>query len=125
LDTGKTGRLDEADVVAALADPYARRILAACVRSSLAVKDISAVAELALPTAYRQVNRLVERGLLVVERSAITKDGKRYDLYRSRIRAARLELDASGERVSWELNAPVEDRLASMWDALRSEVRQR
>ena len=109
-------------VAEALADPYARRVLAVCVRKARAVKDVSHETGLPLPTTYRQVNKLVELGLMIVERSALTPDGKKYDLYRSRVRAARIEMDASGERVSWEPNEAVEERLAGLWDALRGQA---
>lgn len=123
VDTPKEGPLTDDVVVAALSDDYSRRVLAACVRLSKPVKDISAETRLPLPTAYRHVNDLVEKGLLVVERSAMTEDGKRYELYRSRIRSARLEFDASGSRVVWEPNGPVEERLARMWASLRDVER--
>jgi DNA-binding IclR family transcriptional regulator len=120
IESPKSGPLREEDVAAALADGYARRVLAACVRRAQAVKDIAQQA--GLPTAYRHVNRLVEQGLLVVERSALTPDGKRYELYRSRVRSARIELDANGERATWEPNEPVEERLASVWGTLRQQA---
>lgn len=110
------------NVAEALADSYARRILAVCVRKAKSVKDISHETGLPLPTTYRQVNRLEEAGLLVVERSAMTPDGKRYDLFRSRIRAARIEMDGAGERVSWEPNEAIEERLANIWDSLRFQA---
>lgn len=122
VETGRRGPLQDRDVVAALADPYSRRILSVCVAEPRAVKEISHDADLPLATTYRHVKRLLDGGLLVVERSALTPDGKRYELYRSRIRNARIELDAKGERVTWEGNEPVEARLANMWDALRSQV---
>lgn len=119
VDAAKPGPLTPDKVSEALADTYSRRVLAVCVRHAKPVKDIATEAGLALPTTYRHVNRLEEAGLIVVERSALTPDGKKYDLYRSRLRAARIEIDGSGERVTWELNEAVEDRLASMWDSLR------
>ena len=124
VETGKTGNLTPERVAEALADPYARRVLAACVKAAKAVKDVSQDTGLPLPTTYRQVNRLVEAGLMVVERSALTPDGKKYDLYRSRIRSARIEMDAGGDRVSWEPNEAVEERLGNMWDSLRSHARR-
>lgn len=125
METGKPGRLDPDAVADALADAYSRRVLAVCVRQARAVKDVSQEAGLPLPTTYRHVNRLLEAGLLVIERSALTSDGKRYELYRSRLRAARIEFDATGERVTWEPNEPVEERLASLWDSLRGETGRR
>lgn len=109
-------------VAEALADPYARRVLVVCVRKARAVKDVSHETGLPLPTTYRQVNKLMEMGLMVVERSALTPDGKKYDLYRSRVRTARIEMDGAGERVSWEPNEAVEERLAGLWDTLRGQA---
>lgn len=122
IDTPKPGPLREGDVAEAIAEPYARRILAVCVRQAKAVKDISHETDLPLPTTYRHVHSLVEKGLLVIERSAMTPDGKKYDLYRSRVRSARIEVDDTGERVAWELNEAVEERLASLWESLRFQV---
>lgn len=125
VETPKPGPLTAEVVAEALADPYARRVLAACVRQARAVKDIAQSTGLPQATAYRHVGRLQEAGLLVLERSAMTQDGKRYDLYRSRLRVARIEMDASGERVTWEPNEATEERLASMWDSLRGQVGRR
>lgn len=123
VDSAKPASLTPEKVAESLADPYARRVLAVCVSQARAVKDIAHETGLALPTTYRHVNRLEEAGLLVVERSAMTPDGKKYDLYRSRVRSARIEMDAAGERVTWEPNEATEERLANMWDSLRGARR--
>lgn len=124
VEPGKVVALTPERVAEAVADAYARRILVACVKKAKAVKDISQDTGLPLPTTYRHVNRLAEMGLILIERSALTPDGKRYDLYRSRIRAARIELDGTGERVTWEPNEAAEERLTNMWDSLRSHARR-
>lgn len=123
IDPAKARLLTPEKVAESLADPYSRRVLAVCVRQARPVKDIAHETGLALPTTYRHVNKLEESGLLVVERSAMTADGKKYDVYRSRVKAARIEMDGSGERVTWEPNEPTEERLASMWDSLRGARR--
>lgn len=123
IEGAKPGPLTVEKVAEAITDPYARRVLAVCVKRPLAVKDIARETGLALPTTYRHVHKLEEAGLLVVERSAMTPDGKKYDLYRSRVKAARIEVDASGERVTWEPNEATEERLANMWDSLRGARR--
>lgn len=109
-------------VAEALSDAYARRVLAVCVKAAKPVKEISHETGLPLATAYRHVNHLVEKGVLIVERSAMTPDGKKYDLYRSRVRSARIEVDAAGERIVWEPNEAIEDRLMSMWESMRFQV---
>lgn len=123
IEATKAAALTPEKVAESLADPYARRVLAVCVRQARPVKDIAHETGLPLPTAYRHVNRLEEAGLLVVERSAMTPDGKRYELYRSRVKSARIEMDPSGERVTWEPNEATEERLANMWDSLRGARR--
>lgn len=106
----------------ALSDPYARRILVVCVKAPKPVKDISQETGLPIATAYRHVNQLVEQGVLIIERSAMTPDGKKYDLYRARVRSARIEIDSGGERIVWEPNEAVEERLMNMWESLRFQV---
>ena len=105
-------------VAQALSSAASRQVLSLCIRRALAVKDISDQAHLPLASAYRQVNSLVTSGLLLVERSAMTLDGKPYDLYRSRIRRARVEVSPSGVQVEWEPNEIVGDRLVGMWNQM-------
>lgn len=119
IETPKGPPLDQARIATALSDEYARRILSVCIKKAKAVREVEAETQLAPATVYRHVNHLVETGLLVVERSAMTPDGKRYELYRSRVRNARIELDAEGVRIIWEPVEAVEERLARVWQSLR------
>ncbi len=113
-----TRPLTHAAVESALSSASARRILATCIRQPRAVKDISDSTTLPLASAYRQVGKLVESGVLLVERSAMTPDGKPYDLYRSRIRLGRIEVSAERVDITWEANAALEDRLMNLWNQL-------
>lgn len=115
----KVHRLNDATVAAALSDDYERRILAACIGGPKSVKQIEQETRLPIATVYRHVERLRELGVLVVERSAITPDGKRYELYRSRIQSARIEVDRGGVRVLWNVEEATEERLARAWKSLR------
>lgn len=105
-------------VEAALASSATRRIISKCIRHAQTVKALSREAGIPLASTYRQVNSLVEQGILVVERSAMTPDGKPYDLYRARVRVARIEVRADHVEVSWEANAAIEDRIVHMWGQL-------
>lgn len=97
-------RVQDDEVAQALVEPSARRVLMACVEVARSAKDVRAMTSLPLTTVYRQLHRLLDLGVLGIERSALTRDGRKYDLYRSRVRNAHLELDPSGERVRWEPN---------------------
>lgn len=96
-----------------------RRILAVCITQARPVRDIEQETALSQATVYRNVRQLVDDNMLIVERSAITPDGKRYDLFRSRIRSARIEVDAAGVRIMWEPVEAIEERLARVWATLR------
>lgn len=120
-DRPRTLRVE--DVARALAETSSRRVLASCVRSPTPVKEIAAATGIPLATVYRQVHRLMELGVLVVERSAMTADGKKYDMYRSRVKEAHLDLADAHEGVRWEPNDVIEQRLVGVWDAFRGEAR--
>lgn len=111
--------VQEAKVQAALNSDPARRILSRCVTKALSVKEISDRTGIPLASTYRLTNSLVEDGLLYVERSAMTPDGKPYDLYRSALRSCRIEMDAEGVRTQWVLNSSLDERLQQMWTSLR------
>lgn len=111
--------LSSDNVAEALAEKSSRRVLAACVEAPRSVKDLSESLLIPLASVYRHVHRLMDLGVLVVERSAMTPEGKKYDLYRSRIVEAHLDLAGGEERVRWVANDQVESRLIGLWDAFR------
>ncbi|MBW3583553.1 MAG: hypothetical protein KY455_10690 [Euryarchaeota archaeon] len=106
---------DEA-VERALTNQAARLIVSHCIRAPRSAKALSEVTRLPLASTYRHIHNLVGDDILVVERSALTEDGKPFDLYRSRVRFARIELMAERVVVGWEANEAIEDRIKSMWD---------
>lgn len=103
--------IDAQDVATAVGDEGARRIMAACVAQACSAKEISHRTRIPLTTVYRLIHRLGSLHVLVVERSAMTPDGRKYDLYRSRVRAAHLDVDEEGDHVRWEPNEAIEERL--------------
>lgn len=117
--TDLPGPLDEETILSAFSDPTARKILTTCVREPLSVKEISGATGIPLGSAYRHVNSLVESGLLLRARSAISEEGKRYELYRSRIRQVTVQVTEDGVEVSWEVDEEVEERIERMWKELR------
>ena len=102
----------------ALSMPAARVLVAAAIRKPMSVKALAQQTDLPMASVYRHVAELVKDGILVVERSALTPDGKAYDLFRSRIEGAHLALEADHVEVGWKINEAVEDRIAKLWDKL-------
>lgn len=110
--------LREETVRFALSKEAYRRILTACMEKARSVKDISEDTGLPLASTYRHVHALEDKGLLFVERSAMSPEGTPYDLYRSRITQMVMEVTAAGVVVRWEADEAVEDRLARMWRSM-------
>lgn len=105
------GPLNESLVAAAMTDTASRGVLMACVLQARSAKDISVHTGIPLTTVYRQVHKLEGLGILVVERSALTEDGRKYDMYRSRVEAVHLRVDDDGDHITWRPNPAVERRI--------------
>ena len=95
-----------------------RQIMAALMAAPRSVKQLSHDASLPLASVYRHVKSMQERGLVIVERSAMTHDGKPYDLYRARVDEAVLRISGQGVEYSWRVDPALEDRILQMWNYL-------
>jgi predicted transcriptional regulator len=76
-------------VLQALADKYSRTILTFIMDEPKSVIEISTECRIPMSTTYRRIHDLEEAGLVQVRGSIVNEDGKRYYLYRSRIKAVR------------------------------------
>lgn len=98
--------LPDPDVIRrVLTHDAARAILASLMVGPKPVKAITTETGLPTATAYRHVHDLVDKGLIVLERSAISPQGKRYDLYRSLLSEAHVYLDRDGVHVTFAMDA--------------------
>ena len=96
-------------ILEALADRESLKILDAAVFHARSINEIIRETGIAHTTAYRKVNMLLDKGLLVVERTKITPDGKKYSEVRSTLRSFNVKYDL-GELVveSVQNYSPVE-----------------
>ena len=74
-------------------------------------------------TVYRKLHDLQELGLVGVQRSAITPDGKRVDLYRSLLEEIRVEMRGPELRIDVRFRDLASERLGDLWKSVRSEAR--
>ncbi|HWG91505.1 MAG TPA: helix-turn-helix domain-containing protein, partial [Candidatus Thermoplasmatota archaeon] len=81
-------RPQEAALLAALSDQAALRLLGLLAERSASAREVAEGLGIPLATAYRQLHRLETGGLVQVERSAFTREGKRYELYRATVSEA-------------------------------------
>jgi hypothetical protein len=106
----------------ALADEYSSKILSTTAWKAVSVMDL--VRDEGIPTtsAYRRVNELKEQGLLVVERTVITQDGKKFDLYKGTFREVTITFRRGSIEVNAVPNRDVFERAFLLFHSLREEV---
>jgi len=68
-------------IIASLADPESRKILIAVVAKPKTVAEIEEETDLPQSTLYRKISELRGCGLLMIERFAISPDGRREAMY--------------------------------------------
>ena len=74
-------------ILKALSDDYSRTIMNYTIEKPRSVVDIVKECDVPMTTAYRRVHELEENKILKVTGSIVTDDGKKYFLYRNRLKA--------------------------------------
>ncbi len=106
-------------VLSALADVYSRNILLSTVTQAKSATDLSRQHNIPLSSAYRRIHELTEAGLISIERSVISDDGKRFDLYRSTIRSIKVFFEEGKVLVELVPNEDVISKFARMWSRVK------
>jgi hypothetical protein len=101
--------------VAALSDEFSKRILVSTIDKGKTVQEISTEQAVPLSTCYRRAREMVDQGLLVVERTVITAEGKKYTIYRSSFSAVEMASDFKETSLTAELNDDVAEKFRSKW----------
>jgi hypothetical protein len=81
-------------ILQAMGDEFSRAIIFSTTSQSKSIFDISRDTGIPLSTCYRRVHDLVSSRLLKVEHIIITAPGKKYEMYRSTIKDARVNLSS-------------------------------
>ena len=106
-------------LIRALADDYSRKILLSTIIKPDSVEGLSRSLDIPISTAYRRVNELVKATLLTVEKTILTDDGKKFELYRSAFRTFHLDLNQGEISIEAELNEDIAARLARIWGSMK------
>ena len=115
-----TGQNVRDAIIRALADEYSRKILLSTVEKARSVEELSHSLAVPISTAYRRVNEMRDVGLLTVEKTIITDDGKKFELVRSAFKGLNLQLEKGEIIIDVELNEDVATRLSRLWASLRT-----
>ncbi len=117
-----TGSPSAAALMEAMSDEFSRRILSCSILKGMSVDQICVEQGIPQSTCYKRIGKLVDAGVLVIERTVVPPTGKRCAVYRS----AFSHLDVSWKNGALSahatVNPDVADKLESLWAAkLRKE----
>jgi len=107
-------------IIRALADDYSRKIILGTLNRARSVEELSQAENIPISTAYRRVNELRDIGLLTVEKTILTDEGKKFELFRSSFRGMHMEMSEGEIVLDVDLNEDVATRLSRLWSALRA-----
>ena len=85
-------------VLEIIADRYCKQILHAALKEPMSAMEISSERKIPISTVYRRLQMLHDAKLLSISGS-ISRDGKKYFLYRSRVRSISLRCDLDATSV--------------------------
>lgn len=70
------------------ADERVRRLVQLAMKSSKTAEQLSEGSGIPLGSCYREIHRLLEENLLKVDRYVVTRNGKKFAVYRCNLRSA-------------------------------------
>ncbi len=108
-------------VLQALADEYSRSILLSTIQKAKSAVELSTEKNIPISTAYRRLHELQEAGLVAVERSVITDDGKKFDLYRSTVKSVAISFDLGATEVELIPNEDMVTKFVRLWGYMRGQ----
>lgn len=114
---------DERRVLAALGDPVSLAILSALNGGERDGHSLVVQTGLPQSSIYRKLRELEEERLVYVSRLAITQDGHKVELFRSRLKEIHVEFTPSPARVRVIVQEDAADRIHGMWSEVRRAAR--
>ena len=109
-------------IIGCLSDLQCRRIIDLTVNKPLSASDIAQGCNLPPSSAYRRISTLTDAGLLGVERSVITEDGKKYDLFRSTIKGVEINYRPSDIMVRLIPNEDMISKFIRIWAYMKKGI---
>lgn len=90
--------------------------------SPRSAQEIQATNRIPQSTLYRKLHELSEIGLVGIQRSVISPDGKRVELYRSLLDELKVEMRGSRLRIDVRFRDLSSERLKEIWRDVRKEA---
>jgi DNA-binding HxlR family transcriptional regulator len=109
-------------ILEALGDRWSREILLLLNDAPRSAQEIQSANRIPQSTLYRKLHELTEIGLVGVQRSIISNDGKRVELYRSLLDELKVEMRGARLRIDVRFRDLASERLKEMWRDVRKEA---
>lgn len=118
------------DVVKILSDEYSRRIVFALSSKAMTVEEISKEQNIPMSTCYRRIHSLLSHGMIRVDRTIISDDGKKFICYVSAFENASISVEGGELKVdvvvsdsSPRFNMPYATTMVQKREHPKSELR--
>jgi DNA-binding transcriptional ArsR family regulator len=103
------------DILDALGDAEARRILAAINLEALSAKEIAERLDLSLPTVYRRLDML-ESCDLVAARTLVAENGNHYKVFECNFESTVITLDGQEFKAQVHHEEGIPERFSTLWE---------
>jgi hypothetical protein len=77
--------MDDLDLAHIMMDEYNMKILAATSHKAKSARELAFVFDIPMASCYRKIKELLGAGLLKLDSTELSSDGKRYNVYKSQI----------------------------------------
>ena len=112
-------RAVEEAILAALGDAQARAIMLYLNREARSVQDTMQACALPQASVYRKLRDLQEAGLVGIQRSALSPEGHRTDLFRSLLVGVHVRYGADRLEVTAAFRDLAAERFGDLWEQVR------
>jgi len=108
-------------MIAILSDKYSRSILFCTTLGPKSVEEVSKETKIPISTCYRRIHDMRVMGVLVIDKIVLTNDGRKYEVYKSAIKDARINIEGGRMTVEAEPNMDASGRLYRTWMDMKPE----
>jgi len=102
--------MDDLDLAQIMMDEYNMKILAATSHKAKSARELAFLFDIPMASCYRKIKELLGAGLLKLDSTELSSDGKRYNVYRSEINCITMVYERGQMRLKIDmcLRPPVE-----------------
>lgn len=97
--------MDDLDIAQILMDEYNMKILAATSHKPKGARELAFLFDIPMASCYRKIKELLGAGLLSIESTELSADGKRYSVYKSQIDTVTLVYERGQLRMKVDMYA--------------------